>query len=40
MIYDKKDNFIKYLKNYLFKLPNQIYNYSQIIKYYAEKNDS
>ena len=37
--YDKIDNFIKYLNNYLFKLPHQIYNYSQLIKYFAEKND-
>lgn len=38
--YYKLENFIKYLNNYLFKLPHQAYNYSQLIKYFEEKNNS
>lgn len=34
------ENFIKYLNNYIFKLSHRVYNYSKLIKYFEEKNNS
>ena len=36
---EKIKPFIKYLKNYLFKLDGKIYNYSEIINHFRNKND-
>ena len=32
------DNFINYLKNYIFKLSPEIYNYSKLITYFKNNN--